>query len=228
MSDLRREELLRVVVEEAMSGRKSWQQDYLVPLTDHGITFKEVQDEVARRREDSRPTGQGRSNGEPILTPEQLFTVPGMVLTVAAVAIVYFASDAIYKTVSIPHWPTTTGTVTGFSDWSEGWVTANPNFRRSYAGAFWTRALLGYHLHYHYSAANGSYDSTSVRIGPTNPADEEKYPQNSPVTVYYNPQNPAEAYLENTIAIPWGPIMVIGFFGSFLAIVLSRSIRGTL
>jgi hypothetical protein len=87
--------------------------------------------------------------------------------------------------------------------------------------------LFGYHLHYRYTAGNTSHESVNVRVGPTTTADEAKYPANSPVTVYYNPQNPSEAYLENTLAIPWGPITVIGFLGGFIVIALLAPVRTT-
>jgi len=209
-----KQELILRVAEEAVRGRLNWRQEYLENLTEHGVTFNEVEAEIARLKDGPAGVRSGRG---PYLTAEQLFTVPGMFLTICAVAIVYFSGDILFKTMTIPSWSTTTGTVTQASDWSGGVVRPAVGFGRTRGIVFLGCALLGAKVKYVYNVGGKGYESTTVHLGQTEFSDLEKYPENSSVRVMYNPQNPGESILENRIAIPWSALLIVGLFVLFIA-----------
>ncbi len=155
MVESQKEELIKQIAEEVAGGRVSWQGDYLKQLNEHGITFTEVEDEIAKINQEDQ-TARGRTAREPVLTPEQLFTVPGMVATIAAVVIVYFSADALVKTFSIPHWPTTNGKVTSFFDWTDD-TAKNPSpYSKERIATFVCKSLFGDSLFYTYSVETNS------------------------------------------------------------------------
>jgi hypothetical protein len=103
-------------------------------------------------------------------------------------------------------WPTTTGKVVA-----------------STAEARWNPELVDYWLEYAYTVGNQTYTSKTIGFGGAlRPrSDKERielqaYRVDSPVVVYYNPQNPQEAVIKRDI--PWSQILIL-FFGGLIALI---------
>ena len=140
-------------------------------------------------------------------------------------------ASLLRKIAACTRWPTVTGKVirTGSESYVEDNSTEATDSDHPHRGPRQETVYTGAIIRYAFSVAGRDYQSTRRYVGRPvlsgSPRDAAKvlarYPLNAPVTVHYNPSNPAEAMLEPAnLANVWLALAVAIVFGGFGSLAL--------